>query len=113
VELDLLAKAEMIDIVVEILKHLRVMGEIRELVGDGEVLELHAVLRRVNMERLVAGRHTVLVLVGPVTANRVRHFENIEQNPAILKGLGGGKSAAPCPDDASLWQSTGGRLCLH
>ena len=80
------------------------MREIREVVRDREILELHAIFRRVDVEGLVTGRHAVLVLVGPVAAYGVGHLENVERDTAILKGLGGGKAAAASANDAGLGQ---------
>jgi len=52
------------------------------------------------MQRLVAGRLSVGVLVIPVAADVVGHFETIERDALVLQALGRREARAAGPDDA-------------
>ena len=50
---DCIAKLEMVDIVMEVLKELRVMGEIRPIVWHRKILKGEAIFRGVDMQALI------------------------------------------------------------
>ncbi len=68
---DLIAEAEMVDVVVEVRRDLRVMGEVRIGLRHREVRVLHPLARGVDEQVAVGRRHPVLVAEHPVAADAV------------------------------------------
>ena len=99
VEGDQRPQAEVIHIVAEILPQLRMAGEIGPVRRHRIILERQPPFRRVDMQRLVAGRLAVRILVVPIAADIVRHLEAIERNPLVLQPLCGREARASRADD--------------
>ena len=89
-EADAVAEAEVVDVGVEVLGDLGVM----RVVGVGprhrEVRVLHALARRVDVQRRVGGGHPVGVAEDPVAADAVGRLEAVERHAALVQRLGGG-----------------------
>ena len=86
---DLLAQAEVVDVVVEVGRDLRVVGEVRIGLRHREVRVLHARARGVDEQVAVGGRHAVAVSEHPVAADAVGLLEAVERDPALVQRLGG------------------------
>ena len=103
VEGDLGAEAEVVDVVVEVLGDLVVAREVREVLRHGEVAELHAAARGVDVQRLVRRRDAVAVAPHPVAADAVGELEAVERDPALVQDLRGGDARRAGPDDADAF----------
>ena len=73
------AQAEAVDIGVEIVGDLRMVRIVGIIRRNRKILELHAMLRGVDVQRLVAGAAAVGILVDPIAADHARHLEAVER----------------------------------
>ena len=99
-EADPVAEAEVVDVGVEVLRDLRVMGEVGIRRRHREVGELHPGARRVDVQRAVRRRHPVAVLEHPVAADAVGLLEAVKGEPALVQRLGRGDARGPGADHA-------------
>jgi hypothetical protein len=86
---DLLAEAEVVDVLVEVRGDVSVVREVGIGLWHRVVGELHARTRGVDEQVAVCRRHAVLVAVHPVSADAVALLEAVEGNAALVQGLGG------------------------
>ena len=101
-EADPVAEAEVVDVVVEVLGDLSVVREVGKGLRHLEVRVLHALARRVDVQRAIGGRHPVAVAEDPVAADPVGLLVAVEGDPALVKGLGAGDPRRAGADDAGL-----------
>jgi hypothetical protein len=99
-EADPVADAEVVDVVVEVLRDVRVVREVGIRLRHREVRVLHALARRVDVQRAVGRRHAVGVAPHPVAADAVglvvgRHVEAVAG-----EGLDGGDAGRAGADHA-------------
>ena len=97
---DLLAKAEMVDVVFEVGRDLRVVGEVRVCLGHREVRVLHARSRGVDEQVAIGRGHAVLVGEHPVAADAVGLLQAVERDRTLVQRLGGGDTGGAGADDA-------------
>src|SRR5438105_4546620 len=90
VEADVLLDIEVLNIVVEVLGDLRVVWEDRVVVWHGIIRKLHTRLRRIDEEGFIAARHTIDVLINPISANFVASLITIEGDTMLLQNLTSG-----------------------
>src|SRR6187431_2717091 len=99
-ELDPVAKPELLDVGAEVVVHQPVAGEVRPLLGHGEVLELQPGLGGVDVQRLVDGGSAVGVLEVPVAADVVGELELVVVDAVVTEALGRAYARAAGADDA-------------
>ena len=107
---DPVAEAEVVDVVVEVLRDVRVMREVGIGLRHREVRVLHALPRRVDVQEPVGRGHLVLVAEHPVPAHAVALLEAVERDAALVQDLGGGDAGRSGADDAGAGQLGHGRL---
>ena len=103
-EADLVAKAEVIDVGLEVGGDVRVVREVRARPRHREVRELHPVARRVDVQVAVGGRHSVAVAEDPVAADAVGGLEALERDPPLVQRLGRRDPGRAGADDRGSWQ---------
>ena len=103
-EVDVRAQAEVVDVVVEVLADVGVVGEVGIGGGHREVRVVHALARDVDEQVAVGGRHPVAVAEHPVAADLVGLLEAVEGDPALVQRLDGGDARGAGADDAGARQ---------
>src|SRR6478735_10452591 len=110
-EVDPVAQPELLDVGTEVVLHQPVAGEVRPLLGHGEVLELQPGLGGVDVQRLVDGGPAVGVLEVPVAADVVGELELFVVDAEVSKALGRGDARAAGADDAHTRHAGHSRTC--
>ena len=101
-EPDVVAEAEVVDVVVEVLGDMGVVREVRIGLRHREVRVLHPVARGVDEQLPIGGRHAVPVAEDPVAADAVGGLEAGERDAALVERLGGGDPGRAGADDGGL-----------
>ena len=99
-EADAVADAEVVDVVVEVLRDVGVVGEVGIGLRHREVRVLHALARGVDVQRAVGGGHPVGVAPHPVAADAVGLLVGGDVVAALGQGLDGGDAGGAGADDA-------------
>jgi hypothetical protein len=92
VEGDAIAKAEVVDVVVEVRGDLVVAREVGIRLGHREVRVGHPTARRVDVQEAVRRRHPVLVAEDPVATDAIGLLEAVERDAALVQSLCGGNA---------------------
>ena len=99
-EADPVADAEVVDVVVEVARDVRVVGEVGIRLRHRVVGVLHALARGVDVQRAVRGGHAVLVAPHPVAADAVGLLVGGDVVAVAGEGLDGRDPGGPGPDHA-------------
>jgi hypothetical protein len=100
VEPDAIAEAEVVDVVVEVLRDLPVVGVVRVIGRHGKGRVGHEVTRSVDVQRAVGRRHLVVVAVAPIAADGRALLEAREADLARVHDLAGRDTGRARADDA-------------
>ena len=103
-EADAVAEAEVVDVAVEVRGDLRVVREVRVVGRHREVRVLHALARRVDVQRAVGAAHRVLVAEDPVAADAVGLLVAVERHAALVQRLGDGDAGRAGSDEGDVGQ---------
>ena len=98
-EADAVAEAEVVDVVVEVRRDLRVVRVVGVRLRHREVRVLHPLARGVDVQPLVGRAHPVAVAEDPVAADPVGLLEAVERDALLVEGLGGGDAGGAGADD--------------
>ena len=92
----------MVDIVLEVLQQLAVVRKVGPIFRHRILLEPETEFGGVDVQRLIASRQTVGVLVVPVAADLVGQLELVVGDAQTLQAAGEGEAGATGPDYANF-----------